>query len=142
MKRLLLVVCLFVTPALADMPEYLKDGTVTVTLANGETHTFSSNDYKVVPRVQVSAETLAEAEAAPSTDELKASSLPSRTVILHAGVGQDGLSVSNSNNQFKVSERDAIVGGATLCQRTDSSMAVCASGFTNRTFTLGVGFDF
>jgi hypothetical protein len=140
MRNLLLAVFLFTIPAMGEMPEYLKDGVVTVTLANGETHTFSSNEFKVVPRVQVKAIENTVIADAPKANESKP--LPSRTVVFHAGVGRDGLDVSHNGNEFRVQEKDAVVGGLTLCQRFDKETSLCASGFTNKTFTLGVGLDF
>lgn len=60
MKKLIYIVAaiLFMAPiiAKAEKPEppfpYMKDGVIRVTLTDGQTYTFSLNDWKVVPRVQ------------------------------------------------------------------------------------------
>lgn len=62
------------------------------------------------------------------------------TVILHAGTGKDGLDYHHDGD-YEVKEKDAMVGGLTAC-RSWSGTGVCASGFTNKTFTLGLKFDF
>lgn len=63
------------------------------------------------------------------------------TVILHAGVGKDGLDRGNNGYAWEVSERNAGVLGATYC-RSENHRGLCGTGFTNKTFTLGLKFDF
>jgi hypothetical protein len=63
------------------------------------------------------------------------------SVILHAGVGKDGLKDSNNGSAFEVKERDNGVAGATYC-RSKESTGLCGSAFTNKTFLLGVKLDF
>lgn len=50
MKYLVLVMLFSVNCFAQKVPEYLKDGVITVTLKNGKTHTFSANEYAVVKR--------------------------------------------------------------------------------------------
>ena len=50
MKSILAI--LLFSSFLLGQPSYLKDAEVSVTLKNGKTYTYSSNEYKVVPRVQ------------------------------------------------------------------------------------------
>lgn len=63
------------------------------------------------------------------------------TVIVHAGMGKDGLNNSNDGKQYNVSEKDAVVGGATVCRSRDGA-GLCGSAFTNKTFLMGLKFDF
>lgn len=46
----LIILSLSFTTYAQEVPEFLKDGTITVTLKNGKTHTFSANEYAVVKR--------------------------------------------------------------------------------------------
>lgn len=62
------------------------------------------------------------------------------TVILHAGAGKDGLEYKHGSN-YEVSEHDSFVAGVTGC-RAYEGKGLCASAFSNKTFTLGVKFDF
>jgi hypothetical protein len=63
------------------------------------------------------------------------------SVILHAGVGKDGLKDKNNGSAFEVKERDNGIAGATYC-RSKESTGLCGSAFTNKTFLLGVKLDF
>jgi uncharacterized protein YjdB len=137
MKYLVILMTMLVIPAFAEIPEYLKDGQITVTLSDGTQYTFSSNEYKVVPRAKTQQE-----QPTASTPEIVSlkDQRPSYSVIVHAGVGNDGLDVQNSGTTFDVSERSAVVGGLTLCKNI-TEVGLCATGYTNRTFTLGVKFD-
>lgn len=63
------------------------------------------------------------------------------SVIIHAGVGQDGLDVDSDGNLHEVTEKRRPVLGATICH-TKKTVGVCATGMSNETFTLGVKKDF
>lgn len=92
----------------------------------------SRAEYKVVK--------IEEQEASSPKVEDKTKTKPKHLVILHAGVGKDGLRSDHPGSSHRVSERDAPIGGVTLCRTTDGP-GICASAFTNKTFTLGVKFD-
>ena len=51
MKKLFLCIMFVSLSATAEeIPEYMKDGTITVTLKDGKQYTYSTNEYKVVKR--------------------------------------------------------------------------------------------
>ncbi len=51
MKKLLILMTLFtLTVKAEEIPNYLKEGEITVKLKNGKTYTYSTNEYKVVKR--------------------------------------------------------------------------------------------
>ncbi len=50
MLTTLLALSLSLSAFAEEVPSYLKDGTITVTLKNGKQYTFSANEYKVVKR--------------------------------------------------------------------------------------------
>lgn len=52
MRNLITVITMFfmINVSAAEMPKYLKGATVTVTLKNGKTYTYKSEDMAVVPR--------------------------------------------------------------------------------------------
>lgn len=136
MKKLLVLISLLTLPALAQMPEYLKDGEITVTLKDGSVHKFSSNDFKVVPRVQAKPESIV--VVAPE----KKQRLKNNQLIFHAGVGKDGLRVNSNSNSTHIEEKGKGVAGLTYCRGIEVELGLCASAFTNETFTLGISLEF
>lgn len=78
MKYLILLLVMFSTAAFAsDAPSYMKDGTITVTLKDGKSYTFSSNEYMVVKRG--SSELTLSPESEPQ--ETKTQARPETTAI-------------------------------------------------------------
>lgn len=63
-------------------------------------------------------------------------------VILHGGIGRNGLKTAKVNNAFQVQEKDAPIAGLTYCRNVDSRFGFCGSAFTNASFTLGVKLNF
>jgi hypothetical protein len=63
------------------------------------------------------------------------------SVIIHAGVGNDGLDVDSDGNLHEVTEKRKPILGATLCH-TKNTFGICATGMSNETYTLGVKKDF
>jgi hypothetical protein len=152
MKKLLLTLSFlaFAVPAQADMPEYMKDGVITVTLKDGNVYTFSTNEYKVVRRGQP-ASVLGQVQLRPiqvveeKVEEKDANY--SYSVILHTGLGRDGLSTGHNGSQYYVTERDQSVLGLTFCandkpDRTKLRMGICGTALTNSTFLFGLKLDF
>ena len=64
------------------------------------------------------------------------------SVILHAGPGNTGkLNVGTDGARYYVNSKRGVVLGATYCYTKDNT-GVCATGMTNKTFTLGIKKDF
>lgn len=128
----------------ADMPKYLKDGVITVTLKDGKTYTFSANEYKVVKRVDESEQQKPaprHTEVATQNVESKSESLPYR-LTLHGGLGMDGHAVHVSPNQVDVTERKAFVYGASLSGKISQKSSLGLTVLNNDTYLLGLGYDF
>jgi hypothetical protein len=143
MKILLTLLTLIIaTTVKAEIPEYLKDGIITVTLKDGSVHKFSTNDHKVVKRFK--APTLLEpaivAQSKKSTEQRTEEA--KNSVIFHAGMGKDGLSLDHNGSKHTVKEKYEAVGGLTYCRKAKDDASVCGTGMTNNTFTLGLKFDF
>lgn len=51
-----------------DIPTYLKDGVITVTLKDGKQYTFSANEYKVVKRGSKAKAEVAQEETKPAQE--------------------------------------------------------------------------
>jgi hypothetical protein len=138
MKYLLIALVLIAQPVLATQPAYLKDATITVTLTNGKTYTYSANEYMVVKRGQAKAATQTQT-AAPTYSPEKEQ--PYR-ITLHGGVGFEGQDVTQAPNQVNVEERKAFVFGASLSRKVSDKVSVGATALSNETFLFGLGFDF
>ncbi len=50
MKLIIAMLLMTLSAMASEVPAYLKDGTITVTLKNGKQYTFSANEYMVVKR--------------------------------------------------------------------------------------------
>ena len=64
-----------------------------------------------------------------------------KSLIFHAGRGNNGLSTGHDGTNHTVREKEAFVGGVTGCI-TEKGKGVCLNGFTNETVTIGVKVDF
>lgn len=139
--KYLLGLLLFVTPVVfaQDLPpEYLKDATITVTLKDGTTHTFSANTHKVVKRGTDSGPN----KAVPVSVVSESQRVKKNHLSVHVGVGFDGLRTERSPNEVRVDERRATVWGVGYSRLLDGDLRVHVNGFSNSTFTLGLGLDF
>lgn len=156
MKTIALILALVFSPIVsAEMPEYLKGGTVTVTLKDGTQYTFSSDEYMVARRDQANDRVVAayaqgartgavagaaavkevmEAEAAKANKKWRASVM--------GGVGSDGLDTKMTSNSVEVTERQQFVYGFGLSYKVHGDVSVGGQLLSNKTYTLGVGLDF
>jgi len=127
--KLLLTAGLLLTgAAYAEMPAYLKGATVTVTIANGETHSFKSEEFKVVPRIAVKA---------PVSPVVKRTRL-----LLAVGGGPDGLSTKAVGSSTQVEMRNKAVWGVGLQQEIGNGYSLGVLGVSNGTVLGTVGKDF
>ena len=166
-KRYLLIAFLtfdFLCSAQAPVPEYMKDGEITVTLTSGETYKFSTNDWKVVNRA--SSDAAEEEEQAKIVDKQPASEAAStvlaseessgmmeETFVPHSrmvfslipqiGSGQDGVKTTQVPGGYLNEPARGVVFGGTLCVGNSNLFAkFCASAFSNRLYTLGIETEF
>jgi hypothetical protein len=138
-------------PVLAEMPDYLKDGTITVTLKDGSSYKFSTNEYMVVKRgvkkekvenkVDSSVVVTLPEESLVETSKELLVDRPYRLTV-HWGLGYNGLEAETNKKVTIVSEKPSFVLGATFSKKLDKQYSLSGSIFTNRLFTLGVGKDF
>ena len=131
-----LALTLFSTTILANN---LFDGKSKEELARYEIQVIDTKTGKVIGKMSRAEYKVVKIEDSKKVEE-KEKPKAKYQAILHAGVGKDGLRKSHTGSAHSVSERDAPVGGATVCRKTDGP-GVCASAFTNKMFTLGLQFD-
>jgi hypothetical protein len=130
--------------SVGDAPEFLKGGTITVTLKDGTQYKFSSDEYAVVRRGENSAPSL------PLTEQ-KQQELPSRPAaqeahknILSVGLVRSnrGFSVSNGANEVNVESQKSIGGSLQYQRRVTDEVYVGGSIDTNQGVGVNVGVGF
>lgn len=139
MKYLLIIVVgiTWVSWSMADMPAYLKDGTITVTLKNGKTYTFSTNEYMVVKR--------GAKKPAPALEQLATAMKPEprrNRVRVLGGVGPNGLETTRSASQATVTTTSGAVGGIGYDRLITDEVSVGGAALNNETYLLNIGLDF
>ncbi len=138
--KILILSLLFVVPAFAEeVPEYLKDGVISVTLKDGKVYHFSSNEYKVVKRGNEAEETL---ESVKLSQERVIEVQKKNRVRVLGGVAPSGLDTSSSGNTVSVKNKTEGVAGAGYDRMLTDKISVGGAALTNGTYTLGVGYDF
>ncbi len=148
MKTLIKILALTSTLSIAqEMPAYMKGGTIGVLLRNGKTYTYSTDEYMVVKRGAKRApekvEDVENEEASPIVVvTLPAPAQKKNHVVLHGGVGRDGLDLKNNGATYEITERFEAVGGLTYCRDLEYSLGACATGLTNNTYLLGIKVEF
>lgn len=108
MKKLITLAFLFtINSFAAEVPDYLKDGTITVTLKDGKAYTFSANEYMVVKReskpFKIPVISLADPkpEIKPAKVEKRLKHIVSGEILRSNG----GLNTKTSANQVEVENR-------------------------------------
>lgn len=115
MKKLIFIAMLLVTNLglASETPGYLKDGIITVTLKNGKSYSFSTNEYMVVKRGAAKTELAKEEKplAAPVVVRQSTSSNSKRLKHIVSGEvlrSTQGFDTKVSGNQTDVTERKKI----------------------------------
>lgn len=140
MKKYIVAILLSVFSAQAqeEVPAYLKDSVITVTLKDGKVYTFSGNEYKVVRRGSKAKPVEAELQKVTIVNHVR----KRNRLVVHGGMGFDGLDVSNLNNTVTVKQSKEPVFGISLSRDFDYDFSLSATVLTNQTYLLGVGQDF
>lgn len=126
-----------------EVPEYMRDGVITVTLKSGKTYTYSLNEYKVVRRWQAAEETeeAVEHHHRKHVEQHPAEHSRNR-IAVHSGVGPDGLKAAAAGNDVTVSQRYRALIGVSYSRKLDDRFSLQGTYLSNDTLTLGLGYDF
>lgn len=129
-----------------NVPNYLKDGTITVTLKSGKTYNFSSNEYMVVKRSapKLKAE-LADSKKDSQQSDKQEQSQPKRLKHIVSGEvlrSNGGLETSTSANQVDVRNRKQMGVGIQYQYNFHKDLFLGGRVDTNggAGMSLGVGF--
>lgn len=147
MKYLIILLTIFAVSAQAEeVPKYMRDAVITVTLKDGKTYTFSGNEYKVVKRgAKKVAAPVAVASPSPEKSEPKKSEERSykNRVTLIVGHGLTGkMKDSHTPSTVDVEQDRDVIGGLVLQHDLKNDYHLMGGGMTNRTFFLGIGKGF
>lgn len=127
-----LVVIFFVMKAEANdvPPDYLKDAVITVTLKNGETHTFSANTHKVVKRGTSQTKQTPVVVATSKQEQRKVNA------FLFVGHGHTGMQVESMGGGYRATEKKGLVLGLGLTRSIHDRIKLGGMVQTNGTMGL------
>lgn len=118
-----------------EIPDYMKDGEIVVTLKDGRKYTFSTNEWKVVRRGSKAKEQPARLAETPETNR-------NRIRVL-GGVGPSGgLNISSTPSSATISTDSGAVLGVGYDRLINDKLSVGGQIQTNDTVLINVGVDF
>jgi hypothetical protein len=129
-------------PGEEAIPDYMKDGKITVTLKDGTTYEYSTNEYKVVRRGSKKAPAPIVADQKTEARREEKVVAKKNRLMLNGGMGYDGNNVTVRDNSVTVEDNMEPVFGLTYIRDLDDRLSVSAGFLTNGTATLGVGGQF
>jgi len=152
----LLIAFMFSVSAFADateVPAYLKDAVITVTLTNGKVYTFSANTHAVVVRASsnkkkptetavVEKKVETEKPSKQTCEEAGFRKQKMNRVRVMGGRGPDGVQADVGTTTTVVTQSQGPVGGISYDRSIDDTISVGGQIMTNGTGTVGVGVDF
>jgi hypothetical protein len=149
MKTLILSLMLIASTAMAadeiEVPKYMRDSVITVTLKNGKTYTFSGNEYMVVKRHAKKKLPEGHAEIVElhkKVVELSKTQQKKNRARLMGGYGPSGFEHSVSGNTVNVKTTNDVLGGVGYDRMLDDKFSVGGAALTNGTYLLNLGVDF
>ena len=145
MKLLILVTLLFSVSAMAQ-PKYLEGAQVTVTLKNGKTYTYSSEEMAIVKRNNLTKYKPLKQFVKHVDEAFKEERIvPNKKnrVYLLGGYGSTGnLDVSTNGNKYEVKHDKGFVGGIGVQRKLNNEVNIGVQVQSNGTSSLSVGHDF
>ena len=124
-------------------PDYMKDGTITVTLKNGQSYSFSTNEYKVVRRgavnlMAIHADVLHERVVELSKHQQKLN----RIRVLGGQGPSSTLDINSQPTVVTVKTRYENVFGLGYDRMLSEKWSVGGQALSNGTLLLNVGLDY
>ena len=140
MKKLTFIILLMSTQALAVPTK----GTITVLLDNGMLREYPADKYLVVKRGRKKKKSNNISVASPLTRVvfINAPTLKKNRVRVMGGYGPNGFNVDGGPKEYSISSSGGALGGVGYSRLLNSTWSVDVQSLTNKTFMVGVGFDF
>jgi hypothetical protein len=128
------------------MPEYLKGATVTVTLKNGKTYEYKSEEMAVVKRSSMGKTLFLEQSMATITRKLKRKEIvenkKNRIYGLIGSGPTGGMNVNTDGSRYSVTHDKGTVTGIGFQRKVTEEVNVGIQVQSNDVTSLSVGFDF
>lgn len=135
MKYLTLLITFFTASIFAqEVPDYLKDGVITVTLKNGKVYKFSSNEYMVVKR--------GASKKAKEVAPVAKKQANKNNLSFMMGTGYKHNTVKYNASSVEVKDKLTPVMGVSYSRKISPDQSVIGTIFTNATVGVGLGLDF
>lgn len=147
MKKLYAILgLLLVTTAViaSDIPEYLRDGNITVTLKDGKKYEFSTNEYMVVRRGS-NKDVVVEYDGEGKRTVYQAPAMAvagPNAIKVFGGAGPSGLEVKKGASSVTIEQDYGAVYGLGYSRQLNSRWSLEAVGLSNKTGLLGLGLSF
>ena len=139
-----MILVLFSFTALAEeIPAYMRDGEIVVTLKNGKVYKYSTNEWKVVRRgTSPKAKPIEDAPKKEMAKEDAPNALKNRFRLL-GGYGLTGrLQTVKDANSVEVSNKFGAVGGIGYDRLLTKKISAGATLLNNETYLLNIGLDY
>ena len=142
MKNLIILVTLLFSVSALAKPKYLEGATVTVTLKNGKTYTYSSEEMAVVKRDNMKLPVVAQTLKAIKEKKIVPNKL--NRIYITAGVGNSGrLETETDGSRYKTGIKRGEVFGVGIQRKINKGdYNVGLQIQNNGTTSLSVGQDF
>jgi hypothetical protein len=146
MKFLTIVVALLFSASALAMPKYLEGATVTVTLKNGKTYEYKSEEYAVVERDSMgqlaAAQHIIKKVDKAFKEEKIVKNKKNRVYVL-AGHGPTGdLEGKTDGSNYSIGHDNGTVGGVGYQRKLNNEFNLGIQVQTNKTTSLSLGVDF
>lgn len=136
-----------------EVPPYLKDAVITVTLKNGKVYTYSANTHAVVLRassnkkkpaevVIVEKTTVVEKASKQMCEESGFREQKKNRIRLMGGRGPDGVQADTGATSTRIKMSQGLVGGVGYDRSLNEEVNAGVQIMSNGTATLGLGLDF
>lgn len=137
MKIIALLLCSIIAFA-EEIPSYMKDGTIIMTLKDGKKYTFSTNEYKVVRR----GSNKKKQDAAPSKKEESPVAQNKNRVRVMGGFGPAKLETTKNSDSATVRLKNDKVGGIGYDRLITDRVSIGGQAQSNGTYLFNIGLDF
>lgn len=128
------------------MPKYLEGASVTVTLKNGKTYEYKSEEMAVVPRNSLGKLSTYESDLSDLKQRIENKSLienKKNRVSFIIGSGPTGeLEASTDGSEYSIDHKRGTVKGVSYQRKIDEQLNIGIQHQSNDTTSLSIGVDF
>jgi len=144
MKKLIVLALCSMVALAEEIPDYMRDGVITVTLKSGKVYTYSTNEWKVVRRgTSPKAKPVEEANPSDNVSRAPAVETHKNRIRVMGGYGPTNrLEVSRDASGAVVKTKLGAVGGIGYDRLVTDKIFLGGQALTNETLLLNIGLDY